>query len=83
MDAQNVDQKDRENPTSKRYMIMSEILKKYSSDASFIVVTMPTPRANDNYIDYMSWLEIMSKQFPEIPFCYVRGTGENTLSWKM
>lgn len=66
---------------TKRYLVIADILRQYSSHASFIALTQDIPPADVDSKLYMAWLETVSKI--NVPFCFIRGNGDNVLSWKV
>ncbi|EAY14397.1 hypothetical protein TVAG_255890 [Trichomonas vaginalis G3] len=62
-----------------RYLLLSDLIRNYSISSSFVVLTMIVPRETTNPAIYLSWLDLLS--FLDVPFLFVRGNGENTLSW--
>lgn len=66
---------------SKRQLIIGDMIRKYSSHSSFVAVTMIVPTNNIEPSVYMTWLELQS--IIKVPFCFIRGNGESTLSWQV
>ncbi|OHT09601.1 Amino acid permease family protein [Tritrichomonas foetus] len=62
-----------------KYLIVSDLVREYSSGSSFVALTMMVPRDTIDQKLFMAWLEVLSGI--KVPFCFVRGNGENTLSW--
>lgn len=62
-----------------RYLLLSDLIRNYSASSSFICFTMLIPRETTDPTIYMGWLDLLS--FIDVPFLFVRGNGENTLSW--
>lgn len=62
-----------------RYLLLSDLIRNYSASSSFIALTMLVPRETTNPKIYLGWLDLLS--FLDVPFLFVRGNGENTLSW--
>lgn len=67
------------NNLTSRYLLLSDLIRNYSISSSFIVLTMIVPREATVPSIYLGWLDLLS--FVDIPFLFVRGNGENTLSW--
>ena len=67
------------NILTTRYLLLSDLIRNYSAMSSFICLTMLVPRETTIPNIYISWLDILS--FLDVPFLFVRGNGENTLSW--
>ncbi|KAK8871017.1 hypothetical protein M9Y10_008930 [Tritrichomonas musculus] len=72
-----VDQND--EPRTHQHLVISDLVREYSSSASFVFLTMVVPNSSLDPKILMAWLEILSSI--KVPFCFVRGNGENTLSW--
>eukprot|EP00003_Mantamonas_plastica_P028482 TRINITY_DN647_c0_g1_i9.p1 TRINITY_DN647_c0_g1~~TRINITY_DN647_c0_g1_i9.p1 ORF type:complete len:162 (-),score=58.52 TRINITY_DN647_c0_g1_i9:15-500(-) len=64
---------------SKRYLRLSEIIRKNSIASDLAVITLPVPKSSDDPYMYMSWLEIMSAELP--PTVFVRGNQQNVLTF--
>ena len=64
-----------------RYLIVSDLVREYSSSSSFVFLSMMVPRANVDPRIFMAWLEVLSST--KVPFCFIRGNGENMLSWSV
>ena len=66
---------------TQRYLILSDLIRQYSSSSSFIALTMVIPHEVTDMLIYMAWLDVMSSV--KVPFLFIRGNGENTISFKM
>ncbi|OHT16257.1 Amino acid permease family protein [Tritrichomonas foetus] len=64
---------------TKKYLILTDLLRGYSSSSSFVIFTMAVPMQSHNSEAYLAWLEMLSDL--HVPFLFVRGNGESTLSW--
>lgn len=59
---------------------LRELLLKYSTDASLVVMSLPMPRQGAVSAPlYMSWLEVLTKDMP--PFLLVRGNQSSVLTF--
>ena len=63
---------------SKRYLVFADLVRQYSSHASFVVQTIDIPPADEATNLYMAWLETMSNI--SVPFCFIRGNGDTVLA---
>ncbi|KAI1714915.1 solute carrier family 12 domain-containing protein [Ditylenchus destructor] len=63
-----------------RALRLSELLRKYSSTADLIVVTLPVPRRGVvSSALYLTWLEVISRDLP--PTLMVRGNQQSVLTF--
>ncbi|XP_042906995.1 solute carrier family 12 member 2-like [Parasteatoda tepidariorum] len=63
-----------------RHIRLSELLQKYSSESSLVVMTLPMPRKSTcSAALYMAWLETLTKDMP--PFLLIRGNQTSVLTF--
>lgn len=58
---------------------IAEVIKQRSGIARTVVITLPYPRKNCDSYDYLSWLEMMSKDL-HCPTVFMRGNGQKVLT---
>ena len=66
---------------TKKYEILSDLIKAYSSSSNLIVFSLPVPRDDVPGEIYIRWLSLIS--LLNVPFLFVRGNGTPTLSWQV
>ena len=71
--AQNIDKK------TFRILLLSDYIRQYSSDSSFIAFAMPLPEHHSEPEIFMAYLEMLSRI--QKPFLFVIGNGEQVLNW--
>ena len=69
------------NDSFRRFLLLSDVIREYSSGASLVLSTLLIPELNMDAVTYVDLLTVISNISPT--FAFVRGTGENVLSWQL
>ncbi|EAY14830.1 hypothetical protein TVAG_410960 [Trichomonas vaginalis G3] len=66
--------------TFTRFLLFADMIREYSSSAALVISTLFIPTDDMNPSIYVNILKLISNIPP--CFAFVRGNGENVLSWK-
>jgi len=61
------------------WLLYASVISKHSRGAKLVVMTLPLPRAHVDTRVYLSWLDLLSRDF-HVPCILMRGNGANILT---
>ena len=67
--------------TTKKYKILADLIRSYSSGSNIIIISLPVPRTDVPGEIYIRWLSLIS--YLNVPVLFIRGNGTHTLSWQV